>query len=229
MVGEIQLKRAIRKGNPSGKCLLKKGILLMPFSLNQLPAFLKPLKSQSLKKGQYLFRQGEATTHIFIVKKGRIKLVRETFEGFSVVLHIAREGEGFAEASLFSSEYHCNCLSDLPSQVICLPKGEVLEALGKNKELAEGFMAHLARQVQYLRSNLELRNIRSARQRIFQYLLLKAGEVNSEIHLTSSFKDAAYHIGLAHETFYRELAKLEKEGFILRDGTKIKILKPPKI
>jgi DNA-binding Lrp family transcriptional regulator len=56
-----------------------------------------------------------------------------------------------------------------------------------------------------------------------QYLLLRTSQSNSEIDLKHSFKHLASELGLAHETLYRELAALEREGIIKRDARKVTI------
>jgi CRP-like cAMP-binding protein len=61
-----------------------------------------------------------------------------------------------------------------------------MDALRTDPALAEAFMARLARQLQELRARMELRNIRSARVRVLQYLRLCAGI--GESRSTVSFK-----------------------------------------
>jgi CRP-like cAMP-binding protein len=46
-----------------------------------------------------------------------------------LVIHIAYSQETFAEASLFSDEYHCNAICDSLSTVLSFSKDEVLEYL----------------------------------------------------------------------------------------------------
>jgi CRP-like cAMP-binding protein len=100
-------------------------------------------------------------------------------------------------------------------KINCYPKRQVLEAFREYPEKAEEFMSLLANQVRTLRTFLELRNILSARQRIFEYLLLSASPDNHELLVCQSFKELAAELGLAHETFYRMLAKLEQEQIII--------------
>jgi len=57
---------------------------------------------------------------------------------------------------------------------------------------------------------------------VLQFLLLEAGPDSLELSIRGSLKDVAAGLGLAHETFYRELARLEKAGIIAREGTTIR-------
>lgn len=180
---------------------------------------------KTLKKEETLFRQGDVVTHIYAVKEGCVKLVRYTIEGCAATMHTAHTGESFSEAALFSKIYHCDAVAHSSSIVLCYPKNQVLEILQTNAAKSQDYIALLTRQVRSLRTLLELRSVRSARQRIFQFLLLQADPRNLEVTVKGAYKDMAHELGLTHESFYRSLAKLEKEGTIQRTPSTIKILK----
>ncbi len=175
--------------------------------------------------GDYIFMQGDSARYIYIVVEGQVRLERFTIEGRSVIMHMADSGESFAEASLFSDIYHCNAVAAVPSEIIFYPGDSVLDAMSKNSFMATQFIAVFAHQVRSLRTRLELRNILSARERIFRYLLLNASPDSGVIVVPVPFKQLAVELGLAHETFYRELAAMEKDGTIRRSDRSITILR----
>ena len=194
-------------------------------AFNDLFSDITNPENKSLQQGEPLFEQGDPATHIFVVHKGCVRLVRYTHEGYAVPIYSAYEGESFAEAAMFSEIYHCDAEAVLPSAVLCYPKKQVLEILHTYPEKSDRFMALLTRQVRSLRSLLELRSIHSASERILQYFFLHADPQDLEIKRLGTYKDMAHELGLAHETFYRALAKLEKEGKIQRTSSAIKIIK----
>lgn len=166
---------------------------------------------------------------IFEVESGRLRLLRQTVEDHTVVIHTARSGELFAEAALFSPAYHCNAIAAAPSCVRAYSKRSFLSAIRSDPKLAERFMAVLARQLQTVRSRLEQRNIRSARQRVLHHLALAAGSDGRTVRLTGTLMDLAAEIGLTHEALYRTLAALEKGDAIERAGPEIVLRKLPTI
>jgi CRP-like cAMP-binding protein len=83
----------------------------------------------------------------------------------------------------------------------------------------------LARQVMGLRTRIEQRNIRSARERVRHYLVLNAGNDGRTVELGGTLKDIAGELGLTHEALYRTLAALERSGEIRRDRGKIRLLR----
>ena len=180
---------------------------------------------RQLAAGDILFSQGDPATAVYAVESGRVRLVRRTVDDHLVVLHTARAGELFAEAALFSEIYHCDAVAAVPSRIWQYPKDQLLAALRANPELSEALIARLARQVQGLRSRLELRNIRSARERVFQYLLLAAGPDGRTVTLDGQLQDMAADLGLTREAFYRTVAALEAEGVIARTDQAIVLRK----
>jgi len=70
---------------------------------------------------------------------------------------------------------------------------------------------------------LEIHAIHSADERVIQYLRLHVG-VDGHCALELTIKDLAGQLGLAHETLYRSLKKLEEDGMIERNGREITVL-----
>jgi CRP-like cAMP-binding protein len=56
--------------------------------------------------GETVFRSGTPTHSVFYVETGSVRLVRYGRTGEEVLVHDARAGEFFAEASLDSARYH---------------------------------------------------------------------------------------------------------------------------
>ena len=189
-----------------------------------LPCLHSTVTYRQLTAGQFLFHQGEPATAIFTVIAGRVKLVRYATNGNEVSLHIARTGESFAEAALFSEIYHCDAVADLSCQIAAYPKLAVLQMLQDYPASALSFITLLTKQIQSLRTQLEIRNIHSARDRTLQYLILLAEPGQTTIIFDRPLKDVASDIGLTHEAFYRSLAQLEKEGYLTRHRRQIKLL-----
>lgn len=176
---------------------------------------------RELAAGEVLFEQGDRAAAIYKVESGRLRLVRRTVEDQLVILHTARRGEFFAEASLFAEIYHCDAVAAAPSRIRVYPKAKVMDALRTDPLLASAFMARLAHQLQELRARMELRNIRSARERVLQYFRLRAGLDGRNIAIEGQLQDIAAEIGMTREALYRTLAALEAEGSVTREGSAI--------
>jgi len=181
---------------------------------------------RELGAGEALFEQGDRAAAIYKVESGRLRLVRRTVDDHLVILHTACRREFFAEASLFAATYHCDAVAAEPSRIRVYPKAKVMEALRTDPVLAPAFMARLAHQLQELRARMELRSIRSARERVLQYLRLRADLDRRSIVIEGQLQDIAAEIGITRKALYRTLAPLEAEGSTAREGSAIALKKP---
>jgi len=180
---------------------------------------------RKLKAGEPLFHLGDRTTGLHEVLTGRVRLTRVDRSGREIVLYVAGPGETIAEASLFSPAYHCDAVAGSDAVVRVYPKAAVLDAFARDRKAAQAFTAMLARQVMGLRTRLEQRNIRSARERLRHFLALNAGADGRTVTFSGTLKEIAAALGLTHEALYRTLAALEKAGEIRRTRGKIVLLR----
>jgi len=147
--------------------------------------------------------------------------------GTQVSMHTVRPGELFAEASIFSARYHCDAIATRTSDVLVYPMAEVARRLKEERSDLWAFAAELAHRVQDLRTGLEMRQIRSATERVLQSLRLRCG-ASGTWKLDGTLKLFAEDIGLTHEALYRALARLERDGRITRGNGEIRLAARPR-
>jgi len=187
-----------------------------------LPAAVRAVAlDRKLRSGEVLFRLGDKTVGFYEVIAGRVRLTRVDRSGSEIILYVAGAGETIAEASLFAAAYHCDAIASTDAVVRLYAKPAMLAAFQKDPKAAQAFTAMLGRQVMSLRTRLEQRNIRSARERVRHYLALNVGADGRTVTLAGTLKDLAAELGLTHEAFYRTLAALERTGEIKRGSDKI--------
>ena len=193
-----------------------KNLLPNEFNVGALPplAGVTPVP-RSVPAGTTLFRQGDPTLGIFVLAQGSMRLVRVTPDGGNVTLHLARPGENFAEASLFSKHYHCDALADSNSVVGLYPKAQLIAQLRGDPDALWDFTGELARRLQGLRQRYELKQIRSAPERVLQFLRLRCDDAG-HFCPTGTLKEIATELGLTHEALYRAITSLEQRRLISR-------------
>ncbi|MGM0632076.1 MAG: Crp/Fnr family transcriptional regulator [Pseudomonadota bacterium] len=188
---------------------------LQPF-IDVLP---EPARQRrALERGKYLFRQREPAQAIYAVVSGRVQLFRDLADGSAVTLHVAREGETFAEAALFASHYHCHAQAEVDSVVICLDADTLMRRLQSDAALGVALSRLFAGQVRELRAMLSLRDIRSADERLLTWLRRKADAEHMDVVLDRPWTAISEELGLTREAVYRSLSRLQKQGLIERHG-----------
>lgn len=180
------------------------------------PALQTAITYTDLAVGQLLFSQSDRAQAIFVVEMGRLRLERSTQEGKTIVFQVARGGETFAESALFVDSYGCDAVAEVRSRVIAYPTQSLRAALREHPDLAENFIEQLVKKTHSLKSSLELRSIRSARDRVLHYLQARAQPNETVVNFDRPLKYVAGDLGLTPEGFYRTLARLEREGVIAR-------------
>jgi len=174
---------------------------------------------RTVEAGAHLFHQGDPATAIYFIEEGRLRLERTTTTGTTIVLHNARPGEFLAEAALFSDAYHCNAVAMERSRVRVYEKSAALVGL-EPASAGRELLAFMAAQLQRLRARLELRNVRSAKERVMLFLEARADPAG-EIGLHGELQEIAEDLGLTREALYRALAALSAEGRIERSPGRI--------
>jgi len=160
---------------------------------------------------------------MYQVENGTVRLMRTDRSGREAVLQVASSGDTLAEASLFSSTYHCDAVATTESIVRLYPKAVLLAELQCDPKIAKAFAAMLAHQIMSLRTRLERRNIHSARDRVRHFLVLNVGADGRTVDLPGTLKELAADLGLTHEALYRTLARMEADGEIERTSSTIRI------
>ncbi len=193
------------------------------------PELLASTTSRDLARGQYLFHQGEAAREVFTVISGRVQLCTSTTDGKQVPLYTVRAGECVAEAALFADRYCSNVVAETKSRVRAFPKETLQQTLLDYPHLAVEFMTLQAKRCNTLRISLELRSLRSARERILQFLKISALPQTGTLVLDRPLKNIADDLGLTQESFYRTLSDLIDEGIVGRTGKVMQLHSPPPI
>ena len=173
--------------------------------------------------GDYLFHKGDPSAGIYYLTTGRLRMQRVTQNGGTVTLHIARDGELFAEASLFSDCYQCDVIAELESEVWLYSRDRLTAQLRDDPAALWEFAAGLARSLHDMRLRYELKQIRSAPERVLQLLRLRC-DAGGIYRAAGTLKDLAAELGLTHEALYRALATLESQGQIYREASLLQVL-----
>jgi CRP/FNR family transcriptional regulator, dissimilatory nitrate respiration regulator len=162
---------------------------------------------------------------VFKIVRGRLRMVRHLASGERVTIHTGRAGELFAEGSLFSEVYQCDAIAAEYTRVRACGKAEMLAAIGESPETMLALLEQVTRRLHYARAMHELRNVRSAADRVLQHLHLSASK-DDTIVFDRPFIEVAEDLGLTHEAYYRALAALARAGTIKRAGRTIRLIKP---
>ncbi len=192
------------------------------FCLKELsPELQAAVTYRHLQANEILYRQGDTSKAVFCVLQGRMRLDNHVLGQGTVPLYVIRPGEFVSEAALFAERYCSDAVAEITSFVSIFPKLPLQAALNKDPELAKEFMTLQSQRFNLIRRRMEIRSIRLAKERVLQYLLVSRPASSLRLWLDRPLKSMADDIGLTHETFYRTMTQLEREGAIHWSGNTI--------
>ena len=180
--------------------------------------------TRSLTRNETLFVQGDAASAVYEVISGSVQLQRHTLGGRAVAIYTANTGQSLAEAALFSPHYHCSAVAKAPSKVRRYPKAKVLALMRDDPAIMEGLANSFARHVQALRFQIEIRNTRSAEERVLLYIEGNCDAKSRKLNLGGPVQDLAPALGITREALYRALAALTRRGAIERTRDSLLLL-----
>lgn len=176
-----------------------------------------------MRKNESLFRRGDPARAVYCVLSGQVRLARCSAGGVETVVHRARPGEFFGEASLAGGCYHCDAVCSVSGQTASFAVEDLQACMVADISVAMDWIRLLSSHLRAARTSLERLRLKGARQRILHYLALESA-AGGAAGSSPSLRAWAGELGLAEETLYRALADLEREGIIQRRGRAIKLL-----
>ncbi|HVT71715.1 MAG TPA: Crp/Fnr family transcriptional regulator [Lacunisphaera sp.] len=179
--------------------------------LAAIAGFVQPL---NLAKGDYLFHEGEPARGFYLVQAGAINIHRVSAAGKEQVIHVFRAGESFAEAALASpTGYPADARAVEASTVLLLPKGPILELLGRRPDLAVRMLGSMSAHLRVLVGMLDDLTLKDVETRLLNWLV-KHGRGGAVIQLPGTKRVLAAELGTSSETLSRTLARLRDRKLI---------------
>lgn len=211
-------------------------------SLHEVPLFQKLTASElrlvrgiaalkSYKKDQIVFLEGESFAGFYVVMSGSVKVYKLSSDGSETVLHILNPYKSFAETPVFTgSNIYPACAQAIEdSTLFHIPKLEFRNLMEKSPSLSikisEAFAARL------MELNKKFGQLSASVERRLARYMLSEIDQNGSIRKPEPFfvlgvskKDLAAQLGMAVETFSRNLRKLKDEKIIRESFKKIFII-----
>lgn len=173
------------------------------------------LVPRAYEKGAPLFHQGQAADAFFVILEGWVKIYRTTSDGLEVVLHVFKRGETFAEAAMFlGGRYPASAETVSAARLVRIDGNAFRTRIRNQPELALSMLAAASYQLKSLVEQIEQIKVRSAPQRIAEFILRLADGQEGRAIVELPFEKGliANRLGMKPESFSRALARLRPLG-----------------
>lgn len=179
-----------------------------------------PLLRRKLKSGQYLYRNGQPFTALFLIHAGCMKTCLLSSDGREQVTSFRMRDEMVGVESIGLDTYACDAIALDDCEVWELPYPPVLLACMQLPDLQARLTCALAHEIRYDRFWMLSLTTLTAEQRVAAFLTdLSArhrslGFSGEHFVLRMSRTDMASFLAIKHETVSRALTHLSTRGLI---------------
>lgn len=191
-------------------------------SLERLAAMKEPV---AIKRKEILYHRGEACKGFYVLVKGRVRLSYPASESSkAATLRLVSPVQTFGETALFSGEtYFATAEALEDSKLFFWPIEPFLQALTGDMELNLGMHHAQALYIRQLAQKLHRVEAEDAQTRLMEWLNEHA-RPGLSFRLDIPKGLLAEELGMARETLSRQLRKLQDQGLLKMEGTRLTIL-----
>ena len=155
--------------------------------------------TRSFKKGDWVARQGDALSSLYLLSKGRVKTEMITESGTILEVETLSAPTPLASAFLFAenNRFPVDVIALEECEIILIPKSAVMRLLATNEHFLQSYMAFNANRTQFLSERLQLLSIKTIKGKLAYY---------------------SEYFGVARPSLARSFSEMIEEGAISREG-----------
>jgi len=143
---------------------LKKQVLFEDISDPELEKLTKILKELSLKKEEFLFKEGDDTKGIYMIHSGKIEITKVTPDGWKQTLAVLTTGSFFGELSILEKRKH-------EANAIAIENSKLFKLSKENFEKMEKEEVTLAAQILKKLALVMSKNLRRMNEKFLNALI----------------------------------------------------------
>ncbi len=185
--------------------------------------------TNTFKKGQTLFMQGNPPFGMYCIRSGIIKVTQVGPDGKESIVRLAKAGDTIGHRSLFSEQSYKATATALEETKVCFYDKKYIQKLVKNEaSVAYNLISSLGKELGSAETRLTSFSQKNVRERLAELLLIlkegygekmEDGRIKLNIKLTR--EEMASIIGTASETLIRFFTEFKQEGLIEQEGKTI--------
>ena len=185
-----------------------------------------------VRRGESLFRRGDAFASIYAVRSGFFKTTVSTEDGRDQVTGFQMTGELLGLDGIGDAAHNCDAVALEDSQVCVIPYGRLEELAQQFAGLQRQFHRVMSREIVRDHGVMLLLSSMTAEERLAAFLLNLSRRLEARGFSASSFvmrmtrAEIGAYLGLKLETVSRAFSKLHDEGVLEVRQREVRIVDP---
>jgi CRP-like cAMP-binding protein len=210
------------------QCIVKEMSTLKALNKGELLRLADCKTSHIIKKGEYIFTEGETVHGVYCVTTGVCKLSKLSANGKDQIIKLVKAGELLGQRTLISEEpANLSAVAIEDMEVCFIPKTEVLQMFDQNNQFSRNLMKSICGDLKETSDHLVSISQKTVKERLAEtliYLEENFGKnTDGSLRIQLSRDELAGMIGTATESCIRLLSDFNKNGLIELIGKKIVI------
>ena len=204
--------------------------LFHSLSEEAMKGLLANIRKIRFKKGEALFKKGMEGDSLFIIKRGKVKIVIGSEDGEEIILAIFSVGDFFGEMSLLDGmPRSADAVAIEDTEVMMLNRREFINFLIGNEQAIRSILQSLSMRLRKTDDMLEDTCFLNISERVRKKLLELAESYGIEekksilIDLDITQRELAGMVGATRESVNKSLRILREKGIISTEGGRIRI------
>ena len=233
-----QQRRVDKLQNASKIKILRQSLIFSGLNEGELAALASMAVECSFVPGEFIFWDGDAPNWFYIVREGKVKVLKHSTLGKDFIIAFFSPGEMFGEVAVFENKpYPASAQAVAETKVLAIGSQDFLSFLATHPTVALRIISILGGRLRDAQSRLRDLAGERVEQRLATILLMLTSKFGSTLPFTR--KEIADMSGTTTETAIRVLSRLKDSGIIrsarskiiILDETKLKLLSegPPQI
>ncbi|MFQ5480188.1 MAG: Crp/Fnr family transcriptional regulator [Thermodesulfobacteriota bacterium] len=204
------------------QCSIKENTLFTDLSEGQLDSFKDVIVFSTFSKRDVIFLEGDLVAGLYVVRSGRVKLVRGSVKGKEQIIKILGPGDILGFEIFYGADNFTNTAIAMEDCELCyIKKADFFSIIDRDSDVARKLILSLGRELNEAYGRIGNLGLLNAREKMAHLLSTLAGEYGSlleggriRLNLTLSRLEIAELLGITQETSIRLLKGFKEEGII---------------
>ena len=210
----IHIESAWRGTSDCRHCGIRDMVLFADLNESDFANIHAPIDDLVFQTSKTLFMEGDAAEHVFTIRKGLVKVVRNTPDGRVRIVRILKPGDVAGLEGLFASSYESDVVATSEVSVCRIPISIIKNLSTTSPRLHMRLMERWHKAVKDADDWLADLNFGTARQRVANIILKMRHDNDPSVTSLFSREDMGAMSDLKLETVSREVSRWVKDGAI---------------
>lgn len=202
-------------------CYIKENTIFSDLSDEQLARFKDVVITSPYNKRGVIFLEGAPCPGFYVVKSGRVKLVRTSRDGKEQIIKILQPGEILGMEVFYDGKRYANTAVAMEDSELCfIEKGVFFRILGEYPTISRKIIIALSKELNDAYEKIGHMGLKTAREKLAHLLHTLAKDYGVKdngkvrLNLNLSRLEIAELLGITQETSIRLLKAFKEEGLL---------------